>query len=103
MGMTRAEDLGQRVRPGHGRLPAHGDVLPHREAAEQLCPLEGPAEATASSARRPLPRDVVVMQYDPPGTCPDEATAGVERRGLARAVRPGQAGDLAHRGLEADV
>src|SRR6266496_500145 len=100
--MTRAEDLGQRVRPGHGRLAAHGDVLPYREAAEQLGPLKGPAEALPSPSRRPLPRDVDVMQHDLPGTRSDEAAAGVERRGLARAVRPDQAGDLAHRGLEAD-
>src|SRR5258708_29753994 len=100
--MTRAEDLGQRVRPGHGRLPAHGDVLSHREAAEQLGPLEGPAEPTAGPGRRPLACDVNVVQHDLPRTRPDEAPARVEQRGLAPPLRPDQAGELARRSPEAD-
>ena len=84
------------------RFPAHGDVLPHRQAVEQLGALEGAAKAAPRPAGRRLPRDVDIVQRDPPGAGPDEGAAGVEGGGLARPVRADQAGDDAARGLEAD-
>ena len=100
---TGAHDLRQRVPPRHRSLAAHRDVLPHREVAEELGALEGAPQPAAGPLGGAVTADVVPVQQDASSARFEQTAARVERRRLARAVRPDESGDRAHRRLEVHV
>ena len=82
---------------------AHGDVLPHRHAAERAELLERPADAPAVDLIRPEAGERLAGEADLPAVRPVEAGDHVEERRLPGAVRPDDADDLARRHVERDA
>ena len=76
-------------------MGADPDVVEHREIGEQGDVLEGAADADfGDPVRRPL-QDALAFHQDVAGARLVEPAQAVEQRGLAGAVRPDQAEDLA--------
>src|SRR5262249_15836116 len=94
------------ARRGDGREPgqrADHHVVLDGEIAEGLHDLEGPAEAARADLMRGQPRDVVAVEDDPSLVRRVEARDDVEERGLAGAVGPDDAHDLAGGRAQGDV
>src|SRR5919204_2769701 len=82
---------------------AGGDVLHHRHPRERLHDLEGSGEAEPRDPVGPLARDVMAVEMHMARRGRMHAGDQVDQRGLAGAVRPNEADDLALVDVEADV
>jgi hypothetical protein len=85
-------------RVGHGQ-----QVLERRQLREYADHLEGAADAAPGDAVRLEPVDPLAVEQDRTAVQPLQAGNAVEQRGLARAVGPDQAADLAGRNRQRAV
>ena len=83
-----------------------GDVVERRRAASQMELLEDETDAAGAQRRQVRvaePGHVVAVDPHPPGGRPVERTDDVQHRGLARAGRPDDGGELAALDMERDA
>ena len=85
------------------RLEDRQDVLLDRQPAEDRRLLRQVADALSRADVHRVVGDVVAIELDAPGVGRGQADGHVEGRGLAGAVRPEQADDLAGRDVEVDA
>ena len=93
--------VGEEATAAH-RVCAEHHVLDHRQGAEQRQVLESAADADTGHAMARQCIDDVAIELDSAGLVAVEPRQAVEQRGLARAVGPDEAADLAFAHLEAD-
>src|SRR6202021_1642839 len=84
-------------------VAADADVVEHRHGAKQREILEGAADADRRHAVRREPEDAAPIEDDVTLFRRVEAAKAVEQRGLAGAVRPDQAEQLAGADREGDA
>ncbi len=82
---------------------ADEQVLHHAQVVEEPDVLEGPAHPPGHDLVRRPPADLVTLESDAPRIRRDEPGDQVEQRGLARAVRPDHADQLARPDGQRDV
>ena len=91
------------VGPAFADLGRCLDVLASGERTEHLEPLKGPRHAEVRSLVSASGGDVVALERDLPGGRRLQPGDHIERRGLARTVRPDEAGDPALIHAQADL
>ena len=87
---------------GCAAAPRRFQVLGHAECMEGAIGLEGEPDAEAHAPERLEPRDVAPVQQDAPGVRRLDAAQQREEGGLAGAVRPDDAAQLARGQREID-
>src|SRR5581483_741610 len=94
-----AEDRGEHARPAPAVLADHG-VLEHAHVREQMDGLERARDAEPRDLVRLESHDAAPVEHDIALVRLVQPRDGIEQRGLARAVRPDHADDLALAHLE---
>src|SRR6202043_4264917 len=84
-------------------MPAGQDIFHGRAVLEQRQVLEGAADADGGKARRRHPAEIDAAEQNAAAPWPQHTADHVEERGLAGAVGPDDAADLARRDLQADL
>ena len=92
-----ATEAGRETAPRVADLARDAQVVAHRQVGEQLEPLERARDPEPGPLVRVEPAHVAAVEQDPARRRREHAGDDVEQRGLARAVGPDQAGDLARR------
>src|SRR5262249_30206592 len=100
--------VGGHERPGQREVRSpkerpYGSVFSHRHGCERFDHLECAAHPEPRNPVRWLAGDRVAIERDAPGVRPVDAADAVEQRGLAGAVGPDHAKDLAFAHVEADL
>ena len=90
----KVERVAERVAPAQ-RVHRHDQVLLHGHRAPQLQVLKSASDAEPRAFVHRRVSQRVVVEIDRPCVRPDDAGDAVEERGLARAVGPDEAEDLA--------
>ena len=84
-------------------MSADEDVLEHRHAAEEAEILKGPADPQRGNAVARRQGELAPFEKDGAALKPIKPAEAVEKRGLARSVRPDEPADLPRRDLEGDA